>query len=78
MPTPEHARDPEPASEPGTDSYAALRSSHKEKPSTLPRLQSAGLHAPASPPTPWPEHSGGPQYTDAQVDALLDEMKGEH
>lgn len=33
---------------------------------------------PASTPTPWPDHPGGPAYTSDQVDALLDEVRGDH
>ena len=33
---------------------------------------------PASVPTPWPQHPGGPRYTAAEVEALLDEMRGGH
>lgn len=46
---------------------------------TLASLEREGRYSPpvASPP-PWPEHPGGPQYTAEQVDALLDELKGDH
>lgn len=33
---------------------------------------------PASTPVPWPRHPGGPRYTAAEVEALLDEMHGDH
>ncbi|GEA82708.1 type II toxin-antitoxin system Phd/YefM family antitoxin [Cellulomonas uda] len=43
----------------------------------LSRLIREGRYTPPSAsPAPW--HDGGPEYTDAQVDALLDELKGEH
>lgn len=45
----------------------------------LSRLEREGRYSPpASTPTPWPAHPGGRSYTDDQVDALLDEMRGEH
>lgn len=45
----------------------------------LARLEREGRYAPpASAPAAWPSHPGGQRYTDAQVDALLDEMRGDH
>lgn len=47
--------------------------------SALQRLEREGRYTPpASDPAPWPREPGGPSYTDAQVDALLDEMRGDH
>lgn len=47
--------------------------------SALDRLSREGRYAPpTSNPTPWPDHPGGPAYTEADVDALLDEMKGDN
>lgn len=33
---------------------------------------------PVSDPAPWPSHPGGPKYTDAEVESLLDELHGDH
>lgn len=45
----------------------------------LARLEHDGRYTPpAVTPTPWPSHAGGPVYTDAQVEALLDELRGDH
>lgn len=45
----------------------------------LSRLEREGRYAPpASTPTPWPSSPTGPAYTDAQIDALLDQMHGSH
>ncbi|MGL5819084.1 MAG: hypothetical protein ACRCYR_16080 [Phycicoccus sp.] len=45
----------------------------------LDRLEREGRYTPpAAEPAPWPRRPGGPAYTDADVDALLDEMRGDH
>lgn len=45
----------------------------------LERLEREGRYTPpASAPAPWPQLPGGPRYTDAQTEALLGEMRGEH
>ncbi|MHB1235008.1 MAG: type II toxin-antitoxin system Phd/YefM family antitoxin [Microbacteriaceae bacterium] len=45
----------------------------------LARLEREGRYTPpASTPAPWPSHPGGPPYTGDHVDALLDEMRGDH
>lgn len=45
----------------------------------LDRLEREGRLIPAKAnPAPWPSHPGGPTYTSAEFDALLDEMKGDH
>ncbi|MGV9857744.1 type II toxin-antitoxin system Phd/YefM family antitoxin [Gordonia sp. NPDC003425] len=45
----------------------------------LARLEREGRYTPtAADPAPWPERPGGPTYTAAEVDALLDEMRGDH
>ncbi|MFW0795915.1 hypothetical protein AAFP30_19035 [Gordonia sp. CPCC 205515] len=45
----------------------------------LERLERDGQYTPPSAdPAPWPDRPGGPTYTDAEVDALLDEMAGDH
>ncbi|MDN5558115.1 MAG: hypothetical protein L0G23_01600 [Ruaniaceae bacterium] len=50
-----------------------------DRDSTLERLEREGRYAPpAFAPTPWPHHPGGRSYTDAQVETLLREMRGEH
>lgn len=47
--------------------------------SSLDRLERDGVYVPASRhPSPWPDQPGGPAYTDQDVDALLDEIRGEH
>ncbi|RRD49413.1 type II toxin-antitoxin system Phd/YefM family antitoxin [Arachnia propionica] len=46
---------------------------------TLLRLEREGRYTPPSPnPPPWPDHPGGPAYTDAEVEELLREMRGDH
>lgn len=51
----------------------------RDQDTALARLEREGRYTPpASTPAPWPEHPDGRRYTDAQVDALLDEMRGEH
>lgn len=45
----------------------------------LSRLEREGRYTPPSAdPAPWPEDDGGRSYTDADVDALLDDIKGDH
>lgn len=45
----------------------------------LARLEREGRYTPpASSPAPWPDHPGGPAYTTAEADALLDELRGDH
>lgn len=45
----------------------------------LARLEREGRYAPpSSKPAPWPAHPGGPSYTGAEADALLDEVRGDH
>lgn len=45
----------------------------------LVRMERDGRYtAPASTPAPWPSDPGGPRYTEAEVEALLDEMHGDH
>ncbi|MGL5928118.1 MAG: type II toxin-antitoxin system Phd/YefM family antitoxin [Dermatophilaceae bacterium] len=45
----------------------------------LDRLERGGRYTPPAPePAPWPRRPGGPAYTDAEVDALLDEIRGSH
>lgn len=51
----------------------------REQDTPLARLEREGRFTPPSAtPAPWPERPGGPVYTDAQVDVMLDEMRGEH
>lgn len=50
-----------------------------ERESALQRLERDGRYTPpAAKPAPWPSRPGGPPYTGTQVDALLDEMRGDH
>ncbi len=45
----------------------------------LARAERQGRYRPpASTPTPWPNRPGGPAYEPADVEALLDELKGAH
>lgn len=45
----------------------------------LVRMERDGRYAPpVSAPAPWPSRPGGPRYTDAEVETLLDEMRGGH
>lgn len=47
--------------------------------SALARLEREGRYTPpVAAPTAWPDGPGGPAYTDNEVDALLDEMRGGH
>jgi len=47
--------------------------------SPLARMEREGRYSPsASNPAPWPAQPGGPTYTDAQVESMLDEMSGDH
>lgn len=46
--------------------------------SVLDRLEGEGRYSPpASSPDPWPVHPGGAAYTSAEVDALIDEIRGD-
>lgn len=47
--------------------------------SVLARLQREGRFTPAgTEPVPWPADVGGSAYVSSEVDALLDETRGEH
>ena len=51
----------------------------RDQDSPLARLEREGRYSPPTEtPAPWPGRPGGPAYTDARVDALLDEMRGDH
>lgn len=46
--------------------------------SVLDRLEREGHYSPPAPsPDPWPRHPGGSVYTAAEVDALLDDIRGD-
>ncbi|WP_235861559.1 hypothetical protein [Tersicoccus phoenicis] len=50
-----------------------------DRDTALERLQREGRYTPpAGEPAPWPRHPGGPTYTTAEADTLLDEMRGDH
>lgn len=50
-----------------------------EQDTTLARLEREGRYTPpAAEPAPWPSHPGGPKYTRAEADALLDDLRGDH
>ncbi|MBS9534697.1 type II toxin-antitoxin system prevent-host-death family antitoxin [Mycobacterium sp. M1] len=54
-------------------------SAFRDHSSRLARLEREGRYSPPSPdPTPWPSLPGGRPYTNAQVEALLGEMSGDH
>lgn len=54
-------------------------STMRESDSGLDRLEREGRYSPpVAAPAPWPDLPGGPAYTEGEVDALLDEMRGEH
>ena len=51
----------------------------RDRDTALARLEREGRYTPpASEPAPWPRHPGGTAYTEAEVGALLDEMRGDH
>lgn len=51
----------------------------RDRDTALERLEREGRYTPpTSDPAPWPAHPGGPAYTEAEADALLDEMRGDH
>jgi len=50
-----------------------------ERESTLTRLEREGRYTPpSSSPAPWTDHPGGRRYTSEEVDALLDDMRGDY
>ncbi len=54
-------------------------SAFREPDTALARLEREGRYAaPAAEPAPWPRHPGGPAYSTAEADALLDEIRGDH
>jgi len=51
----------------------------RESDTALARLEHEGRYTPPTPdPAPWPTVPGGPAYTADEVDALIDEMRGDH
>ena len=45
----------------------------------LVRLEREGRYTPPVPdPAPWPTTPGGPEYTTDEVDALIDDLRGDH
>ena len=51
----------------------------RDQDTALARLEREGRYTPpASEPAPWPRDPGGPAYAETEVDALLDEMRGDH
>lgn len=51
----------------------------RESDTALTRLEREGRYTPpASEPAPWPGAPGGPTYTAEEVDALIDETRGDH
>ncbi len=51
----------------------------RDRDTALARLEREGRYTPpTSDPAPWPSRPGGPAYTEADADALLDEMRGDH
>lgn len=54
-------------------------SSYRGQDDALARAERQGRYtAAASTPVPWPETVDGPHYGSEEVDALLEEMKGDH
>ncbi|MDO5627983.1 MAG: hypothetical protein Q4G43_06640 [Mobilicoccus sp.] len=54
-------------------------SAFRSRDDVLVRLAREGRYTPPTrEPAPWPDHPGGPSYTGEQVDALIDEMRGDH
>ncbi|MFT3799557.1 type II toxin-antitoxin system Phd/YefM family antitoxin [Microbacterium sp.] len=54
-------------------------SAYRGQDGALARAERQGRYtAPSSTPVPWPEVVGGPRYESAGVDALLEEVKGDH
>ncbi|MGO1948513.1 MAG: type II toxin-antitoxin system Phd/YefM family antitoxin [Mycobacteriaceae bacterium] len=52
---------------------------YRAQETTLERLERQGLYTPPSGnPPPWPEDTGGPTYTSEEIDALIEDMKGDH
>lgn len=51
----------------------------RDSDTTLERLEREGRYTPpAAEPATWPTVPGGPTYTSAEVDALLDDLRGDH
>lgn len=51
----------------------------RDQDAPLVRLEREGRYSPPVPsPAPWPSSPGGPAYTEAQAEGLLEEMRGEH
>ena len=54
-------------------------SAYRQTDTGLARLERQGLLLPpAGDPVPWPSRPAGPEYTEDEIDALLDELKGDH
>lgn len=54
-------------------------SAARDRDTTLARLERDGRYVPPrADPAPWPRHPGGPSYTDAEAEALLAELRGDH
>ena len=54
-------------------------STFRDADTPLARLERDGRYAPpSSEPAPWPRKPGGPTYTDADVESLLDDLRGDH
>ena len=51
----------------------------KDEPHGIDRLAREGRYTPpAVNPAPWPQHPGGPRYTSAEAQALIDDIRGDH
>lgn len=51
----------------------------QDRDNTLDRLERDGRYTPAATsPAPWPSRPGGPAHSEAEVDALLDALRGDH
>ena len=61
----------------GTPRWRILAFDGQDAP--LARMEREGRYSPpSSTPAPWPSHPGGPKYADTEVEALLDQMRGDH
>ena len=51
----------------------------RDRDSGLARLEREGRYTPpAQTPTPWPSSPSGPPYDDAQLEDLLNQLRGDH
>jgi antitoxin (DNA-binding transcriptional repressor) of toxin-antitoxin stability system len=52
---------------------------YRQGENVLTRLEREGQYTPpAENPTPWPSQPGGPRYSEAVVEAVIEEIRGDH